>query len=424
MTVMAKTIANSMNQLSVTGFDVEQVRNDFPALHQEVRGKPLVYLDNAATSQKPQVVIDALIRYYRESNANVHRGIHTLSERATLAYEGTRVKAQRFLNAADKREIVFVRGTTEAINLVAQSYARPKLREGDEILISEMEHHSNIVPWQILCKQTGAKLRIIPFSDSGELLFDDYLELLSPRTKIVSVVHISNSLGTINPVRRIIQAAHEFGVPVMLDGAQAVPHSAVDVQALDCDFYAFSGHKVFSPTGIGVLYGKAELLEAMDPYQGGGEMIRSVTFEETQYNVLPHKFEAGTPNIAGTVGLGAGIDYVRGLSMDALAAHEYELLRHATQSALDIPGLRLIGTAAKKAAILSFTLDCAHAHDIGTVLDADGIAVRAGHHCTMPVMAHYNVPATARASFAMYNTIQDVDTLIEGIDKVKEVFGR
>lgn len=424
MTVMAKTIANSMNQLSVTDFDVEQVRNDFPALHQEVRGKPLVYLDNAATSQKPQVVIDALIRYYRESNANVHRGIHTLSERATLAYEGTRVKAQRFLNAADKREIVFVRGTTEAINLVAQSYARPKLREGDEILISEMEHHSNIVPWQILCKQTGAKLRIIPFSDSGELLFDDYLELLSPRTKIVSVVHISNSLGTINPVRRIIQAAHEFGVPVMLDGAQAVPHSAVDVQALDCDFYAFSGHKVFSPTGIGVLYGKAELLEAMDPYQGGGEMIRSVTFEETQYNVLPHKFEAGTPNIAGTVGLGAGIDYVRGLSMDALAAHEYELLRHATQSALDIPGLRLIGTAAKKAAILSFTLDCAHAHDIGTVLDAEGIAVRAGHHCTMPVMTHYNVPATARASFAMYNTIQDVDTLIEGIDKVKEVFGR
>jgi len=407
---------------TMNAFDAESIRRDFPILHQEVHGRPLVYLDNAATSQKPRQVIAALDHYYSVDNANIHRGVHTLSERATAAYEGARDEVKQFLNAVDRREIVFVRGATEAINLVAQSYARPRLKPGDEILITEMEHHSNIVPWQMVCEQTGAVLKVASIDEAGELRLDEFYRLLNARTKLVAVVHVSNALGTINPVREIIQAAHAQGAVILLDGAQAVPHVAVDVQALDCDFYVFSGHKLYAPTGIGALYGKAALLEAMPPYQGGGDMIRSVTFAKTEYNVLPYKFEAGTPHIAGGIGLGAAIDYVSNIGLNVIAAWEDELLRYATARAHEIPGLRLIGTARRKAGILSFVLDGVHPHDIGTILDHEGVAIRTGHHCAMPVMDHFAVPATARASFALYNTRGDVDRLIAAIVRVKEVF--
>ncbi len=405
-------------------FEPERLRGDFPALHQHVNGRELVYLDNAATAQKPNAVIDAVARYYREDNANVHRGVHQLSERATRDYEGARAKLRRFINAEDEAEIIFVRGATEALNLIAQSYGRSRLRDGDEILISEMEHHSNIVPWQMLCEQTGARLQVIPFDDSGTLRIEEFHRLLGPRTRLVSVVHVSNSLGTINPVREIIEAAHAIDVPVVLDGAQAVPHLAVDVQALDCDFYVLSGHKVFGPTGIGVLYGRRSLLEGMPPYQGGGDMIRTVSFEKTEYNTLPHKFEAGTPHIAGAYGLGVAVEYLSDIGLERIAAYEHELLAYATAAAQEVLGLRLVGTATEKASILSFTIDGIHAHDLGTIVDHEGVAIRAGHHCTMPVMTHYGVAATARASFAFYNTRADVDRLIAALLKAKEMFGR
>jgi cysteine desulfurase/selenocysteine lyase len=404
-------------------FDVEQIREDFPILKQKVHGKPLVYLDNAATSQKPQVVIDTISGYYATENANVHRGIHALSEMATQAYEGAREIVRRFLNAADTREVIFVRGTTEAINLVTQSYGRTFLTAGDEIVISAMEHHSNIVPWQILCEQVGARLQVIPFNHNGELLLDEYARLLTERTKFVSVVHVSNALGTINPVKQIIKMAHRRGIPVLIDGAQAVPHLQIDVQELDCDFYAFSGHKLYGPTGIGVLYGKAELLKRMPPYQGGGDMISVVTFEKTHYNTLPYKFEAGTPNIAGVIGLGAAINYIQAIGLDRIADYETELLVYATVALEAIPGLRIIGTAREKASVVSFVMDCAHPHDIGTVLDQEGVAIRAGHHCAMPVMQRFGVPATARASFAFYNTPKEIDVLIRALQRVIEVFG-
>ena len=404
------------------GFDVERIRQDFPILGEKVRGKPLVYLDNAATSQKPQVVIDTVHRFLSTYNSNVHRGVHQLSERATEAYEQARQKVQRFINAAESREIIFVRGTTEAINLVAQSYGRERIRAGDEIVISGMEHHSNIVPWQILCEQTGAVLRVVPINDDGELLLDEYVTLLTPRTRLVSVAHVSNALGTINPVREIVRLARRQGVPVLVDGAQAVPHLQVDVRDLDCDFYAFSGHKVFGPTGIGVLYGQARLLEGMPPYQGGGDMIKSVTFEKTVYNDLPYKFEAGTPHIGGVIGLGAAADYLEGVGLDRVAAYEHELLGYATEALSAIPAVRIIGTAKEKASVLSFVVDGVHAHDIGTVLDHEGIAIRAGHHCAMPVMQRFGVPATARASLAFYNTREEIDAFVRGIHKVIEMF--
>jgi len=416
------TVRNTWER-SHASLAVERIRKDFPILRQRVRGKPLVYLDNAATSQKPQGVIDTVNRYYSAENANVHRGIHFLSEKATQTYEDARDTVRRFLNAADTREIIFVRGTTEAINLVAQSYGRTFLTTGDEIVISAMEHHSNIVPWQILCEQIGARLRVIPFNYNGELLLDEYEKLLNERTKFVAVVHVSNALGTINPIKQIIEMAHRRSIPVLIDGAQAVPHLRLDVQDLDCDFYAFSGHKVYGPTGIGVLYGKADLLERMPPYQGGGDMISVVTFEKTHYNTLPYKFEAGTPNIAGGIGLGAAIDYVTEIGLEAVAAYEHELLVYATEALSTIKGLRIIGTAKEKASVVSFVLDGVHAHDIGTILDHQGIAIRAGHHCAMPVMQRFGVPATARASLAFYNTKEEVDALIRALHKVSEVFG-
>ncbi len=405
-----------------TGFDVSRVRRDFPILAQQVHGKPLVYLDNAATSQKPQSVLDTLARYYTTENSNVHRGIHYLSEQATADYEDARSKVRGLLNASDDREIIFVRGTTEGINLVAGSYGRANVGQGDEVIISAMEHHSNIVPWQILCQERGAHLRVVPMNDDGDLLVDEYERLLGPRTKLVSIVHVSNSLGTINPVRRIIEMAHSRGVPVLLDGAQSAPHMNVDVRDLDCDFFVFSGHKLYGPTGIGVLYGKADLLESMPPYQGGGDMIRSVTFEKTLYNDLPYRFEAGTPNIAGTIGLGAAVDYVTSVGLENIEAYEHELLDYGTRALSSISGLRLVGTARKKAGILSFVLDGVHPHDIGTILDSEGIAVRTGHHCTQPVMDRFGIPATARASLAFYNTREEIDALVKGIDKVLEVF--
>jgi len=408
---------------SPSSFDINRVRDDFPILKEQIHGKPLVYLDNAATSQKPQVVIDALNRYYSAENANIHRGVHYLSELATREYEEARVKIKRFLNAADTHEIIFTRGTTEGINLVAHSYGRKFIKEGDEIIISAMEHHSNIVPWQILCEQTGAKLRVIPINDEGELLVDEFAKMLSPRTKFVSIVHLSNALGTINPVKRVIELAHSQDVPVLLDGAQAAPHLNVDVRELDCDFYAFSGHKLCGPTGIGALYGKTELLNAMPPFQGGGDMIASVTFEKTTYNALPYKFEAGTPHIAGGIGLGVAIDYLTDIGLDKIAAYEHELLEYATEAIGAIKGVKLIGTASEKASVLSFTLDNIHPHDIGTILDQEGIAIRAGHHCAQPVMQRFGVPATARASFAFYNTKAEVDALVEGLNRVIEVFG-
>jgi cysteine desulfurase/selenocysteine lyase len=402
--------------------DVERIRADFPILHTLVRGKPLIYLDNAATSQKPRVVIDAVSRYYLEENANIHRGVHTLSERATRAYEGARGRVQRFLNAADSREIIYTRGTTEGINLVASSYGRPRLKPGDEIVISWMEHHSNIVPWQLLCEQTGAVLRVVPINDDGELVMEEYARLLGPRTRLVAMAHVSNALGTINPVREIIAMAHRWEAPVLLDGAQAVPHLPVDVRELECDFYAFSGHKVYGPTGIGILYGKAELLEAMPPYQGGGDMIRSVTFEKTLYNTLPHKFEAGTPDIAGAVGLGAALEYVDQIGRERIATYEAELLAYATEAVSAIGEVRVIGTAHDKASVLSFDVEGAHPHDVGTILDREGIAIRTGNHCAQPAMERFGVPATARASFAMYNTRAEVDALVAGLQKVIEVF--
>lgn len=403
---------------------VRQWRADFPILKTRVHGKVLVYLDNAATTQKPLAVIEAESGYYRHYNANVHRGIHALSQRATDAFEAARAKVQRLINAASFDEIIFVRGTTDAINLVAQSYGRSRFKAGDEIILSEMEHHSNIVPWQLLCQQTGARLRIIPVDDSGELQMEAYCAMLNERTRLVAVTHVSNTLGTINPVRRIIEYAHAHNVPVMLDGAQAIAHLSLDVQALDCDFYAFSGHKLYGPTGIGVLYGKAALLDAMPPYQGGGDMIRTVSFAGTTYNTLPYKFEAGTPNIAGAIGLGAAVDYVTGIGFDALAVHEQALLAYATSLLADIPGLRIIGRAHEKSGILSFVLEGVHPHDIGTILDSQGVMIRTGHHCTMPLIARFGVAATARASFALYNTRQEADALVAAVYKVTEIFGR
>lgn len=404
-------------------FDVEQIRADFPILKELAYNKPLVYLDNAATSQKPQCVLDALQNFYCHDNSNVHRGVHLLSQRATESYELAREKVREFLHAHSTKEIIFTRGTTESINLVAESFGRMHLQPGDDIIISEMEHHSNIVPWQMLCQRTGANLRVIPFNDAGELLLEQYEQLLSAKTKLVAIGHISNALGTINPVEKIIKMAHAYKAKVLIDGAQAAPHLTIDVHALDCDFYAFSGHKVFAPCGIGVLYGKQELLEQMPPYQGGGEMIKMVSFTKTIYNDLPHKFEAGTPSIAGAIGLAAAIDYVSAIGLDTIKAYEHELLNYATKEALTVPGLQLIGTAKHKASILSFILEHAHAHDVGTILDFQGIAVRSGHHCAMPVMEHFKVPATVRASFAFYNTFAEVDALIAGLHQVKEVLG-
>ncbi len=402
--------------------DMMALRGDFPILQQMINGKPLVYLDNAASTQKPACVIEKLDTYYREYNANIHRGVHTLSQVATTEYESARDKIQHFLNARSNKEIIFVRGTTEAINLVAQSYGRAEIREADEIIISEMEHHSNIVPWQLLCEQTGAVLKVIPINDAGELRMDEYAKLLGSKTRLVAVGHVSNALGTINPVEKIIEMAHAVGAKVLLDGAQSVAHLSVDVQALDCDFYAFSGHKLFGPTGIGVLYGKQALLEAMPPWQGGGDMIRTVSFSGTTYNDLPHKFEAGTPHIAGVIGLGAAVDYVVQTGIDEIYQYEHDLLDYATAEIQSVPGVRLIGTAEQKTSVLSFTLDGVHPHDLGTILDNEGVAIRAGHHCAMPVMEHFKLPATARASIAFYNNQQDVDTLIKALHKAHEVF--
>ena len=399
-----------------------RLRSQFPALNQEVRGKPLVYLDNAATSQKPQSVIDAISDYYARYNANVHRGLHALSEMATAEYEGARAKVRKFISAADDREIIFVRGTTDGINLVAGSYGPANVGPGDEIVISEMEHHSNIVPWQILCEQTGADLKVVPFNEDGELLIDEYESMLGSRTKLVAIAHTSNALGTINPVKTIIEMAHSRNIPVLIDGAQAVPHGPVDMQDLDCDFFTFSSHKVFGPTGMGVLYGKAEVLEAMPPYQGGGDMIKSVTFEKTIYNDLPYKFEAGTPNISGAIGLGAAIDYVESVGMSRIFNYEKSLLNYAHEALSSIERVRILGTAREKAGVVSFLLEGIHAHDVGTILDTEGIAIRTGHHCAQPVMQHFGIPATARASLAFYNTRSDIDALVKGLDKVIEVF--
>ena len=402
--------------------DVEAVRRDFPALHQEIHGHPLVYLDNAASAQKPQAVIDAMVRGYSLNYSNVHRGVHTLSQRATDDYEKARSVTRAFLGAQKDDEIVFVRGTTEAINLVAWSYARPRLQEGDEILITHMEHHSNIVPWQLVCEATGAKLVVAPIDDQGRVDMEAFRSLLSERTKMVSVVHISNALGTINPVREMTEAAHAVGAKILVDGAQAAPHGAVDVQDIGCDFYAVSSHKLFGPTGIGALYGRYELLESMDPYQGGGEMILYVSFEKTEFNVAPHKFEAGTPNIVGAVGMAAAMTYLTELGFDKIAAHEADLLAYAQEQLGAIPQVKIVGTSEHKASVVSFTIDGAHPHDIGTILDHQGVAVRAGHHCAQPIMDRFGIPATARASFALYNTREDVDRLVSAVNKVIEMF--
>jgi cysteine desulfurase/selenocysteine lyase len=404
-------------------FDVERIRADFPILRELIHGRPLVYLDNAATSQKPEAVIEAIADYYRHQNANIHRGVHLLSQSATEAYEAARAAVQRFIHARNMSEIVFVRGTTEAINLVAQTYGRRHIGRDDEVLITAMEHHSNIVPWQILCEEKGAKLRVAPINDRGELLLDEFEELLTPRTRFVSVSHVSNALGTINPVKQIIAMAHARGITVLVDGAQAAPHMSIDVVELDCDFYALSGHKMYGPTGIGVLYGKAALLEDMPPYQGGGDMISSVTFEKTTYNKVPHKFEAGTPDIAGVIGLGAAIAYIENVGLDAIGAHEHELLVYGTDRLSSLPDVRMIGTAREKAGVLSFVVEDVHPHDIGTILDQEGIAVRTGHHCAQPVMDFYGIPATVRASLGLYNTKEEIDALVSGIQTVKEILG-
>lgn len=406
----------------VPAFDVQKIRRDFPILARDVRGKKLVYLDNAATSQKPQVVLDTIARYYEQENANIHRGVHFLSELATSKHDRARKLVQQFINAAHTHEVVFVRGTTEAINLVAQSYGRKHVGPGDEVLITAMEHHSNIVPWQILCDEKGAKLRVAPINEAGELIMAEFEKLIGPRTKIIAIPHVSNALGTVNPVAKIVELAHPYKIPVVVDGAQAAPHTKIDVQALGCDFYAFSSHKMFGPMGMGVLYGKTALLEAMPPYQGGGDMISSVTFEKTIYNKLPFKFEAGTPDVAGAIGLGAAIEYLNAIGMDNIAAYEHELLAYATDKVYAIPGVRLIGTAQQKAGVLSFVMENVHPHDIGTILDQEGIAIRTGHHCAQPVMQVFGIPATARASFALYNTKDEIDALALGIKKVQEVF--
>lgn len=408
--------------MTASSFNVKHIRDDFPNLRIQVHGEPLVYLDNAATTFKPQCVIDAVGRHYRTGTSNVHRGVHTLSEQATAAFEQSRDKIRDFIHAGKSREVIFTKGTTEAINLVAHSYGRAFLGEGDEIIISEMEHHSNIVPWQLLCEARGCALKVVPFNDDGELIFEEFERLLNPKTKMVAMVYISNSLGTINPVKKVIDAAHRQKALVLVDGAQAVSHLPVDVQDLDCDFFAFSGHKLFGPTGVGILYGKEELLDKMPPYQGGGDMISSVSFAKTTYNVLPHKFEAGTPNVAGVIGLGAAVDYVRSVRLDHIEEYEKELLAYGIEALTSMPGLRLIGTAADKAAILSFILKDVHAHDLGTLVNEEGVAIRTGHHCTQPVMKHFNVPATSRASFAFYNTKEEIDRLVKAIYKAKEVF--
>jgi cysteine desulfurase/selenocysteine lyase len=414
-----------MSALSDTlaiGFDVRKIREDFPVLKQKVHGKPLIYMDSAATAQKPRAVIDAILKFYEVDCANIHRGVHELSQRSTAAYEQARGKVKQFLNARSKSELIFVRGTTEAINLVSQTWGRKNVKAGDEIVIGAMEHHSNIVPWQMLCEEKGARLRVIPIDDRGELLLEEYEKLLGPRTRMVAVGQVSNALGSVVPVREIIEMAHKAGALALIDGAQAVPHMKVDVQALDADFYAFSGHKLFGPTGVGMLYGKCKLLNAMPPYQGGGDMIRTVTFEKTTYNELPYKFEAGTPHISGGIGLGAAIDYVNRVGIEAIGAYEHELLVYGTEALSRIPGLRIIGTARDKAAVLSFVIEGIHPHDIGTVLDRMGIAVRTGHHCAQPVMDRFQVPATTRASLAFYNTTAEIDALEAGLRKVKEMF--
>jgi cysteine desulfurase/selenocysteine lyase len=404
-----------------TGLDVPRVREQFPILRQTVRGKPLVYLDNAATAQKPQAVIDALLRFYRSECSNIHRGVHHLAERATQDYERARVKVRRWLGVRHPHHVVFVRGATEAINLVARSYGARHFGPGDEIIVSAIEHHSNLVPWQMLCEEKGTVLRVVPVDDDGQLILEAYERLLGPKTRLVAVTHASNVLGTVPPVREMIDMAHQHHVPVLLDGAQAAPHLPVDVAELDCDFYVFSGHKLYGPTGIGVLYGKAELLEAMPPYQGGGGMIRSVSFPQTTYDDPPGRFEAGTPHIAGAIGLAAAIDFIEGLGRDAIGQHEQRLLRYATEALSTVPGVRLIGTAPNKVAILSFVLDGAHPHDVGTILDAQGIATRTGHHCAQPLVERFQVPATTRASLALYNTFEEIDALVEGLRKVSEV---
>jgi cysteine desulfurase/selenocysteine lyase len=412
------TIAVSKNK-----YDVNKIREDFPILRKKVHGKNLVYLDNAATTQKPTYVIDKVNKYYTTMNANIHRGVHALSQEATEAFEGARIQIKQFINALGKNQIIFTRGTTEAINLVASSYGRANVNEGDEIIISHMEHHSNIVPWQMLCKEKNAKLRIIPINDDGELIYEEFEKLVNERTKFISIVYVSNSLGTINPVKKIIDYAHQFKIPVLVDAAQAVNHIKVDVQELDCDFLAFSGHKIYGPTGIGALYGKVELLEAMPPYQGGGDMISKVTFDETTYNELPHKFEAGTPDIAGAIGLGAAIEYVSKIGIENIKDYETSLLEYATKRVSEVPGLRIIGSAKEKTSVLSFVLENIHPHDIGTFLDFEGVAIRTGHHCTQPVMQRFKIPATSRASFAMYNTKEEIDVLVNGLKKIIEVFG-
>jgi cysteine desulfurase/selenocysteine lyase len=423
MSVTEKVLETTEREAAAAGvWDVERIREDFPVLRQTVNGKQLVYLDNAASSQVPQIVIDRGSVYLEQEHSNIHRGVHYLSQRATTAYEGAREKVKRFINAREAKECIFVRGATEGINLVMHGYGRKYVGEGDEVIISAMEHHANIVPWQMLCEEKKATLRVIPMNDAGELLLDEYDALLNERTKIVAISHISNALGTINPIKEMIARAHKYGVPVLIDGAQGIVHLSVDVQDLDCDFYAFSGHKMFAPTGSGIVYGKAEFLEKMNPFQGGGDMIRTVTFEKTTYAGLPNKFEAGTPAIASQIGLGAAIDYLGSIGREQSVAYEHELLRYATEKISALEGVRIIGTAGEKASVLSFVVDEVHPHDIGTILDQEGIAVRAGHHCAQPVMKHFNVPATARASFAFYNTKQEVDTLVHAIEKVIEVF--
>jgi len=417
-----KNISTIEKQI-ITEFTVEKVRRDFPILSISVHGKPLVYLDNAASAQKPNLVIDTIKKYYLTENSNVHRGVHYLSELATKKYESARATVQKFLNAESEREIIFVRGATEAINLVAATYGRKNVHAGDEVLITELEHHSNIVPWQMLCEEKGAKLRVAPINDDGEVVLEEFARLLSGKTKIAAISHISNALGTVNPVKQMIEMAHQRGVPVLVDGAQAVPHKRIDVHDLDADFYAFSSHKVFGPTGLGVLYGKADLLESMPPYQGGGDMIKSVTFEKTIFNDIPHKYEAGTPHIAGAIGLAAAIDYVNQFDWNCVQEYEKSLIQFATEALGTINGLKIIGTAKEKMGVISFVLEGIHPHDIGTILDQEGIAIRTGHHCAQPVMNRFGIPATARASFAFYNTIEEIDVLVRGVKKVKEVFG-
>ena len=418
----ARGVTTTSQMFTKEPFDVERIRADFSILQLKIDGKPLVYLDNAASSQMPQQVIDRLVRYQTTQHANINRAVHYLSETATAEYEAARRKLQRFINAPEEREVIFTSGTTDAINLVMHGYGRKFIKAGDEIILTTLEHHSNIVPWQMLAEETGAAIRVVPINDAGELLIDEYEKLFNARTRFVGVMHVSNALGSINPVKQMIAFAHAHGVPVLVDGAQAVPHLQVDVQDLDCDFYAFSGHKLCGPTGIGVLYGKAALLEKMQPFKGGGDMILSVTFEKTTYNTIPHKFEAGTPPIAAAIGLGAAVDYLSAIGMDAIAAHELDLLDYATEQMTRMPGVRIIGTAENKAAVISFTIDGVHPHDVGTLLNQEGIAVRTGHHCAQPVMARFHVPATSRASFAFYNSMAEVDALIAGIRAVQKVF--